>query len=424
MPIIKYPMIPTIDRHQAHLVMPGLATAHSHAFQRALRGRTQRRATKAGSFWSWRSLMYDLAEKLDPDDLFHIARFAFVELAMSGVTAVGEFHYLHHGPGGQPYAGRTALAEAAIQGARAAGLRITLIRAAYLRAGFDQTLSPAQQRFVDPAVEPVLHDVESLMKHFANDSYVQIALAAHSIRAVPRPQLAELADYARQYDLMFHMHVAEQRREIEESLQEYGLRPLAVLAEAGVLTPNFVAIHATHLDQDEIELLGAANSFVCLCRTTERDLGDGLPDVAGLVRAGARLCVGVDSHASGDAFEEIRAVELDDRSRAEARHVAAEASDLLLAATQHGYQAIGLGDAWSRDRLHLKADDPSLALVADDVLAEAVIFGATPRAVDKVIIGGQTVVENGRHIRYEEAYHGYQATLRKLGLIPSAPTYS
>jgi formiminoglutamate deiminase len=362
--------------------------------------------------------MYDLAEKLDPDDIFHISRFAFVELAMSGVTAVGEFHYLHHAPGGRPYANRTALAEAVIQAARAAGLRITLIRAAYLRAGYAQTLTPAQQRFADPDVEPVLRDVETLAQRFANDPAIQIALAAHSIRTMPRPQMVELAGYARQHGLMFHMHVAEQRREIEESLQEHGLRPVALLAEDGILAPNFVAVHATHLDQGEIKALGEANAFICLCRTTERDLGDGLPDVAGLLRAGARLCVGVDSHAGSDAFEEIRAVELDDRSRAEARHVAAEAPDLLLVATQHGYQAIGLGDAWSSDRLYLKADDPSLALVADDLLTEAVIFGATPRAVAKVMIGGQTVVENGRHLHYEAAYRGYEATLRKLSLIP------
>jgi len=408
---------PRLTRQNNHIVMPGLATAHSHAFQRALRGRTQRRATQAGSFWSWRGLMYELAQTLNPDDIFNISRFAFVELAMSGVTAVGEFHYVHHAPGGQPYANRTQLAQAVIRAAQQAGLRITLIRTAYLRAGHNQPLAPAQQRFADPSIEPVLQDVESLQNYYADTPGVEIGLAAHSIRAVPREQVRQLAAYARRHQLVFHMHVAEQQREIEECLAEYGLRPVALLAEDGVLDSNFVGIHATHLSQNEIEALGQAGAFVCLCRTTERDLGDGLPETAGLVQAGARLCVGVDSHASPDAFEEVRAVELDDRSRTQARTVAAEAPELLRVATQSGYRAIGMAGAWQEDRVYLKADDPSIALVNDNVLADAVIFGATPRAVDRVEVGGQTIVENGVHMRYEEAYQGYQETLRRLELV-------
>lgn len=408
---------PTLHRQGDRLRLPGLATAHSHAFQRALRGRTQRRATEAGSFWSWRGLMYNLAERLDPDDIFHISRFAFVELAMSGVTAAGEFHYVHHSPGGRPYTNRLALAEAVVEAAQAAGLRITLIRTAYLRGGHNQPLAPAQQRFADPAVDDVLADVEALRRRFAGIPGVQIAVAAHSIRAVPREAVIELAGYARQHGLMFHMHVAEQQREIEECLAEYGVRPVTLLAEAGVLDQNFVAVHATHLDQAEIKALGQARAFICLCRTTERDLGDGLPPAAGLVQAGARLCVGVDSHAGPDAFEEIRAVELDDRSRTEARTVAAEAPALLQMATQCGYEAIGMADAWIEDEVYLRAADPSVALVEDDLLTDAVIFGATPRAVDEVIVGGQTIVKDGYHLRYDEAYHGYEQTLRKLALI-------
>lgn len=397
--------------------MPGLATAHSHTFQRALRGRTQRRTSAANSFWSWRGLMYELAEKLDPDDIFNISRFAFVELAMSGVTAVGEFHYVHHGPGGQPYHDRIVLAEAVIRAAQEAGLRITLIRTAYLRAGYDQTPTLAQQRFIDPSIDRVLQDVEALQTRFRAAPEVSLALAAHSIRAVPREQVRELAYYAQKNNLMFHMHVAEQRRELAECLAEYQRTPVALLAEDGLLAQNFVAVHATHLNPAEIRALGAAQAFICLCRTTERDLGDGLPAVAELVEAGAKLCVGVDSHAGPDAFEEIRAVELDDRSRTEARHVAAEASALLGAATQGGYEAIGMPEVWSQDKVYLKANDPSIALSNDDLLPEAVIFGATPRAVDKVIVNHKVVVEHGLHLKYEVAYQGYEATLRKLGWL-------
>ena len=407
----------TVQRQDNHLLIPGLATAHSHAFQRALRGRTQRRETGAGSFWSWRGLMYALAEQLDPDDMFHIARFAFAELAMSGVTAVGEFHYVHHAPGGQPYADRTILAEAVIRAAREVGLRITLIRTVYLRAGYEQEMTPAQRRFADPSIEPILQDVETLRKRYATDPTVTVGLAAHSIRAVPRQAIVELATYAQQQNLPFHMHIAEQWHEIRQCLSEYGLRPVELLAKAGVIDHNFVAVHATHLNAAEIDALGRAEAYVCLCRTTERDLGDGLPPVDALVQAGVNLCVGVDSHASGDAFEEIRAVEWDERSRTETRHAAAEAPALLRMGTEYGYQAIGLGEVWPEDQVYLRADDPSVAGISDDLLTDAIVFGATPRAVDQVIVGGRTLVKHGLHLQYEEALQGYQHTLRRLELI-------
>jgi formimidoylglutamate deiminase len=407
--------MPMVQRQGRHLVMPGMATVHSHAFQRALRGRTQRRSTAAATFWSWRGLMFALAERLNPETIFDIARFAFVELAMSGVAAVGEFHYLHHDQGGRPYPNRVELSDAMIRAARAAGIRITLIRAAYMRAGFQQELAPGQQRFCDANLEQVLEDVETLQARYAHDPMVRIAIAAHSIRAVPLEQVVALAAYARAHQLPFHMHVAEQRRELAECQDEYGATPIELLARHGVLDQRFVAIHATHLTSAEIAALGAARAFIGLCRTTERDLGDGTPETAALLDAGAQLCFGVDSHASGDAFEEARAAELDMRVRSEARHVAAEAPRLLGAATRAGYQAIGLDTAWQADRVWLDAEDASLAGADDNLLADAVIFGATPRAVDRVEVAGQLIVADGRHVRYDEALVGFQKALGSAG---------
>jgi formimidoylglutamate deiminase len=404
---------PAVRRVGRHLVMPGMATVHSHAFQRALRGRTQRRSTAAATFWSWRGLMFALAERLDPEALFNIARFAFVELAMSGVTAVGEFHYLHHDRGGRPYDDRVALSEAMIQAARAAGIRITLIRAAYMRAGYQQTLAAGQERFCDTSVDQILADVATLQTRYADDPMVRIAVAAHSIRAVPLEHVATLAAYARARQLPFHMHVAEQRRELAECQREYGTTPVELLARQGLLDERFVAIHATHLSAAEIAALGAARAYIGLCRTTERDLGDGVPETAALVQAGARLCFGVDSHASGDAFEEVRAAELDMRVQAEARHVAAEAPRLLDGATRVGYQAIGFDAAWQADRVWLDAEDASVAGADDDLLADAVIFGATPRAVDRVEVAGQVIVEGGRHVGYAEALAGFHKAISR-----------
>ena len=405
---------PAIRFEAGHWVLPGLATAHSHAFQRALRGRTQRRATRAGTFLGWRDDMYRLVERLSPDDLYAISRFAYTELAMSGVTAVGEFHYVHHGPGGRPYADRTELADAVVRAARDAGIRIRLIRTAYLRAGYRQAAVPAQERFIDPSIELVLQDLDLLGARYRNDPLVTVGAAAHSIRAVPLPDVRALAAYAAAREMPFHMHVCEQRGELEACRSEHGTTPVALLSNEGVLSPRFVAVHATHLDNAEIAALGDSGSFVCICRTTERDLGDGLPPTSGLLGAGARLCVGVDSHACENAFEEVRAVELDERSRLEIRHAAAEGRDLLDAATRQGYAACGLGESWRDDHVHLDPDDPSIAAIDPDCATDAILFGATPRAVESVVVAGRQIIAEGRHAQYEETLEMYRKSLRRL----------
>ena len=361
--------------------------------------------------------MYELAAKLSPDDIFNLSRFAFVELAMSGVTAVGEFHYLHHQPDGTPYHDRLELADAVINAAREAGLRITLIRTAYLRGGSGKDLKPVQKRFSDACVEDVLKDVDDLTTQFRNDDFVKVALAAHSIRAVPLQQIKILANFANDKNLPFHIHVCEQIQEVKECTAEYGLPPVALLEKNGLLNKRFVGIHATHLTKAEIAALGKAKAQVCICRTTERDLGDGLPQTKDLLHAGVKICVGVDSHACSDAFEEIRAIELDERSRLQKRIVAAEAPQLLTMATKNSYDAIGFADAWTMSKVYLNMYDPSLAESGDATLTDAVVFGATPRAVTQVVVEGKTIVANGLHSNYQEAYQGYAKSLKNLGLM-------
>lgn len=396
------------------IVVPGLATAHSHAFQRALRGRTQRRGRGGDSFWSWRGLMYQFAERLDPESIYALSRFAYAELAMAGVTAVGEFHYVHHGPDGTPYEDRIALADAVIRAARDVGLRICLLRVIYQRAGQDRPPEGAQVRFSDSDIDDALADADAIASRFASDARVTVGLAPHSVRAVPVDGIVSAAQFARDRDMPFHMHVAEQRRELKECVAEHGSPPVRMLADAGVVDDRFVAVHATHLAPDEIEALGAAEAFACICRTTERDLGDGLCDAAALVAAGARLCTGVDSHAIADPFEEMRAIELDDRSRAEARHVAAEAPALLAAGTTNGYAAIGLSDAAGDDRVVLDATDPGLAGTSEATVDDAVVFGACPRAVQEVHVGSTPIVRHGRVPDYDEIRTAFDVTLARL----------
>jgi formiminoglutamate deiminase len=379
------------------LRLPGLASAHSHAFQRALRSRTHRRSNPSESFWSWRGLMFALAAQLDPDSIFELSRYAFVELAQSGVTAVGEFHYVHHAPGGQSYAQRTVMAERVIDAALAAGIRITLLRTVYLRAGFRQTLAPGQDRFVDRTLDEALADTLTLHTRYAGHPRVRIGIAPHSIGAVPIVQVAAIAQFARSHGLPCHMHISEQRRELDECRQEYATTPVALLAEHGILDGAFTGIHGTHMTAAEIAALGGSGAHLCICRTTERDLGDGQPDVAEMVDAGVPLCIGVDSHASSDHFEEMRAVELDERIRSERRVAALQATQLLKMGSHSGYRSIGWADAIGADQVLLRPDDPALAGFDPALPDDAVVFAGSPRAVEQVSVGDATIVEAGVH---------------------------
>ncbi len=377
-----------VRREGDRLVLPGLVSAHSHAFQRGLRGRTHALARAGeGSFWSWRGLMYRFAAGLDPDSIFALSKLAFRELARGGVTAVGEFHYVQHQPDGTPYDDRVVLAESVIRAAREVGIRITLLRVLYARGGWGRPLEPTQHRFVDGDVDHALADVDELRKRFSDDDHVRFGLAPHSVRAVPVEWLRAARDYCDEHQLPLHAHVAEQRRELAECLAEHGRRPVELLADEGILSGRFVAVHATHLRPHEAKLLGDAKSFACLCRTTERDLGDGSPDVQQLRDAGVRLCVGVDSHARSDGLEELRAVELDERIRAEGRALAADGAALLAAGTSEGTAAIGQSS--EGDTLTLDATDPSLLGAPSD--ADAIVFGADSRAITEVRVADEPI---------------------------------
>lgn len=367
------------------LRLPALATAHSHAFQRAMRGQAQRPAPVApGSaagddFWSWRAHMYALAGSLTPESIHAISLVAYRELASAGVRTVGEFHYVHHQQGGEPYDDRTVLADAVIDAAKQAGLRVCLLRVAYHRAGPGRPAEPGQRRFCDPVVDDVLRDVDTLRARWARDPHVRIGIAPHSVRAVPPSWLAAIRDHALRHELAVHMHVAEQLREVDECLAETKRRPVELLADHGLLSRRFVAVHATHLRPHEARLLGDAGAFACICPSTERDLGDGLPDIGALRAAGVRLCTGIDSHVLTDPIEELRALETLERLRTMRRATFRPASgtpaaQLWREGSLEGAAACGFDDAGGHTLL--RRDHPSLALVPDDARLDAVVFGS------------------------------------------------
>lgn len=369
------------------LNLPALATAHSHAFQRGMRGAAQRSAAFEAreDFWSWRGAMYRAALALDPESIERISRVAFRELRLAGVRTVGEFHYIHHQADGTPYDDRTVMSDAVVRAARGEGLRVSLLRVAYHRAGPGREAEPGQRRFCDPSVDAVLRDVEALRARYAADPDVVVGVAPHSVRAVPPEWIRELGAYANGAELPFHMHVAEQPREIEECVAETGKRPVELLADLGVLSPRFVAVHATHLLPHEASLLGSVGAFACICATTEADLGDGLPDLVSLRTAGVRLCTGIDSHVITDPVADLRALETLARLRMQRRVTFAPATgtpseQLWHEGSTSGALACGFADAGGTiriDRAH-----PALDLVDDELLLDAVVFGGSSALVE------------------------------------------
>lgn len=357
------------------LTLPALANSHSHAFQRALRGRAQ--DAERGSFWTWRERMYALAQELDDQRLEALARATFAEMALAGIALVGEFDYLHR-------------SEVMMRAAAAAGIRLTLIDACYLEGGLP--------RFRDADAPAWAERVSAI----SPGPDVRLGAAIHSVRAVDPESAAVVAALAGERGWPLHAHVSEQPAENEECLARYGLTPLAVLERAGALSPRFTAVHATHFTPEDAELLAGSQGFCCLCPTTERDLADGIGAVHG------RLTLGSDSQSVIDLFEEARAVELDLRLGTLVRgsHGAAELAE---AATQNGYASLG----WSEggriapgalaDLVTVRLDSVRLAGTRDEEALAALIFAGAAADVTTLHVGGRAVVRDGRHVELDVA---------------------
>jgi formimidoylglutamate deiminase len=372
------------------LRVPALATAHSHAFQRGMRGLAQRRSgVGAGKddFWSWRSEMYRVATALTPESFEQITRVAYRELAAAGARTVGEFHYIHHQADGTPYQDRTLLADIAIRVAKEEGLRIALMRTAYFRGGPGKDAEPGQKRFCDPSVDAVLRDVDALRSKYASDPAVLIGLAPHSVRAVPPDHLREFVRYADAHKLMLHMHVSETDREVHECVAETKLLPVFFLESIGALSERFVAVHCTQVSEAEAAVLGRNKAFACICPTTERDLGDGLPNMTALRHAKARICTGIDSHIVTDLIEDMRSLETHERLRTKSRVTFMPEQDtaetpaeaLWYEASHETARACGFADAGAT--IALNTADPALTLVDPARLLEAIVFSGTSRMV-------------------------------------------
>ena len=384
------------DSRIAGVVMPGFVNAHSHAFHRALRGRTHSGAG-LGDFWSWRTLMYQVANRLTPENYLALATATFSEMALAGVTTVGEFHYVHHQQGGKKYADINEMGKVLIEAARRAGIRIALLDVAYLHAGLkDQQLAAEQIRFSDGTVENWLARVDALG---APSTTHTIGLAPHSVRAVHESELAFIAKHRN--GRVVHIHVSEQPAENDACREATGRTPTQLLSDAQLLGSFTTAVHATHLQSADIDLLGQSKTFACFCPTTERDLADGIGPSENLVSAGSPLCLGTDSHAVIDMFEEARAVEMNQRLITNKRGVH-RSSDLLSAATINGASSLGskkhgLVAGAPADFISVSTNSVRLATFDPANGAAHLVHSATSSDVSDVWVGGEQIVSDYKH---------------------------
>lgn len=417
-------------RLQNRAMLPGLVNAHSHAFQRVIRGRTEyRTGNEKDSFWTWREMMYSAATRLTPEDIYDASRMAFLEMALSGITAVGEFHYLHNQPDGTPYDDPNLLAKEVVRAARDVGLRIALLRVAYARSGFQSEPNPRQIRFIEADADVYLDHVTKLRKDLAElAGQAWVGVAPHSVRAAPLNYLKEVVRFGSEQRLPIHMHVAEQPAEVAACIKEYGRSPVALLETEGLLSDLFTGVHVIHITPKAARMLGQARAMVCACPTTERNLGDGIIPVDTLFRENVRVSLGTDSQIQIDLLEDARELEYHLRLQKMERIILAAggragqsglASKLLDCATINGAQSIDapggqLEPERPADFFTVDLNDPSIAGASTDDLLSSIVFSLSRSAVKDVVVGGKRIVEDGRHAAQHEIVERFWDLQKRL----------
>lgn len=406
--------------------IPGLANLHSHAFQRAMAGLTERAGPGKDSFWTWREVMYGFVRELTPDDAEAIATQLYIEMLKAGYTAVGEFHYLHHSPDGTPYADVAEMSERIVAAGRTAGIGLTMLPVLYMTGGFGGTpAGDGQRRFLNDVCR-FMDIVAAIADRHGTDPDLTLGIALHSLRAVPPEALAEAVAAVTAHDdtAPIHIHIAEQVKEVEDCFAWSGARPVEWLMANAAVDPRWCLIHATHMTSDETIAVARSGAVAGLCPTTEANLGDGLFPLRTFLDAGGAFGVGSDSHISVDAAEELRWLEYGQRLTSLARNVAADAARpstgaaLYLNAMGGGARAAGRGEGGlvpgSRaDVVVLDADHPAIAARTGDAVLDSYIFTGTTTPVRDVMVGGKWVVRDGRHEREEPAARAFREVLRK-----------
>ena len=407
-------------------LLPGFVNVHSHSFQRLIRGKSESRIVSGKDFWSWRGTMYHAASQLDPQDFYDVARMAFLEMVLAGTTTVGEFHYLHNAPNGEPYDDPNLLSKQVIAAAQSVGIRIVLLRTAYLRSGHELPRDPGQIRFFE-STSAFLENMSALLHDCsATPSEVRFGVAPHSVRAVPLADLKKIAAWSRSNNLPLHMHVAEQIAENTACAHEYGgYTPIQLLSKEKLLGPDFTAVHAIHISAEEIAMLAEADATICSCPTTERNLGDGIIAADRVVAAGIRIAFGSDSQAQIDPLEDARELDyhlrLEKQERAILDPVSTQtlASRLFAYATVHGARGLAmpggtLTPGSLADFFTVDLNDVSIAGHSPEDLLPIIVFALNRSAIRDVVVNGRFILRDQKHVLQDEIVCRYKDTHRKV----------
>ena len=406
-------------------LLPGFVNAHSHAFQRLIRGKSESRAVSGRDFWSWLGTMYHAASRLDPQQVYDVARMAFLEMVLAGTTTVGEFHYLHNAPDGRPYDDPNVLSKQVIAAAQSVGIRIVLLRTAYVRSGFELPPDPGQTRFYETS-KAFLKNMAALVRDSAErGTSVHCGVAPHSIRAVPLRELHEIAEWTRASKLPLHMHVAEQVAENAACVREYGATPVALLAKERILAPDLTAVHGVHVSAEEIAMLAEAGTTVCSCPTTERNLGDGFVRADDMMAAGIRFALGSDSQAQIDSLEDARELEYHLRLQQQKRAILDQLGGKPLAArlfecvTIHGAASLQVASGELKpgafaDFFTVDLKDVSIAGNSADDLLPIIVFSLNRSAIRDVVVNGRVILRDQMHEQYEEILSRYRELHEKI----------
>lgn len=410
-------------------LIPGQINVHSHAFQRALRGKTEYREPSRGgdNFWTWRQGMYRLANRVEPDEMETIAEAAYWEMLRAGITHVGEFHYVHHGRDGRPYADRNEMALRIAKVAQELGIRVTLLPVAYHTGDIGEPALAEQRRFLSPDVESYLAQVQALREAVKAMPLVQVGLAPHSIRAVPKEWMEAIAAFGKAEGLPVHIHVCEQRREVEASRKAYGMPPVEALYEWGVLDESWTLIHGTHLSARELEILEEVRPTIGACPTTERNLGDGILPARSLVERQVPIALGSDSHTMIDPFCEMRLVEYHERLIREERNVLSavdgqqrlKTADILWEmGTKSGARSLNTGGGELAagavaDFVAVDLEHPSLLGATGSTLLTDIVLSMSAAAVRDVFVAGRPLVAARFHGKEHEIIEEYRQLMQK-----------
>ena len=406
-------------------LLPGLVNAHSHAFQRLLRGITQVAGPAGNTFWTWRQAMYHVASQLEPQDVYTVAKQTFLEMLLAGITTVGEFHYLHNDPQGLPYPNRFAMLDALLRAATDVGIRLSVIHTVYLRGDFNQAPNATQKRFVAASLDQACDDFDAAVSRIIGyaDTRLSWGIAAHSVRGVPFEAIVGLK--TRLGHMPFHIHVSEQAREVQQCIEHHGMSPIELLVSGEVCDASTTLVHATHILPHELDLLGRTGSIICVCPTTESDLGDGLTPATDMFRRGIGLALGTDGETQTSLLSEMRRLEMHERMRLQVRNALTRApgdspaTHLWDMATRWGAAALGVdtgevAPGRQADLITFDLQDPSIAGLSDAALLAGITFSADTRAIRDVIVGGNFVVEDGTHAQARPIHQAYTRLARKV----------